>query len=215
MASHPYTRNEEFAHVATHAAGLVASLIAIPWLAVEGLSAGDPWRLAGSLVFAGTAALLFATSCLYHCATRPEIKARRRILDHTAIYLLIAGTYTPFALGVLRDSVGWWLFAVMWGLAALGIASKLTIGFRYPRLSTLLYVGMGWAGIVAARPLAEGLTGAELAWVVAGGVAYTAGVPFYLLKRVRYAHAAWHLFVLAGVACHFIAVLSVVRISAG
>ncbi len=207
----PYTRREELAHVATHAVGLAISLVAIPWFAFEGARAGDSWKLAGALVFAVTAALLFGTSCLYHSAVRPESKSRRRVLDHSAIYLLIAGTYTPFTLGVIRESVGWWLFGVIWALALAGIASKLTIGFRYPRLSTVLYVGMGWAGIFAVGPLAEGLTSAQLAWVIAGGMAYTAGVPFYLLKRVRYTHAAWHVFVLAGVACHFVAVLSVLR----
>lgn len=215
MAEPPYTRREEIAHVATHAAGLIAALLAIPWLAIEGIDSGDPWKLAGALVFAGTAALLFGTSCLYHAAVRPELKARRRILDHAAIYLLIAGTYTPFTLGVIRESAGGWLFALMWLLAAAGIASKLTIGFRYPRLSTMLYLAMGWAGIFAVGPLAEGLTSGQLAWVIAGGIAYTAGVPFYLLKRIRYAHAAWHVFVLAGVACHFVAVLGVLRTPAG
>jgi hemolysin III len=211
----PYTRGEERAHVVTHAAGLLASLVAIPWLAIEGLRAGDAWKLAGALVFAGTAALLFGTSCLYHSAVRPEIKSRRRLLDHSAIYLLIAGTYTPFALGVIRESAGWWLFGVIWALAVAGIASKLAVGFRYPRLSTALYVGMGWAGVSAAGPLADALTSGQLAWVLAGGIAYTAGVPFYLMKRTRYTHAAWHVFVLAGVGCHFIAVLGVLRTPAG
>lgn len=215
MSQAPYTRNEERAHVATHAVGLLAALVAIPWLAIEGARADDARKLAGALVFAATAALLFGTSCLYHAAERPETKARRRVLDHSAIYLLIAGTYTPFALGVIGGAAGGWLFGLMWALAAGGIAAKLTLGFRYPRLSTLLYLAMGWAGIFAVGPLAAGLTASQLAWVVAGGIAYTAGVPFYLLKRVRYTHAAWHLFVLAGVACHFVAVLGVLRTPAG
>lgn len=215
MSTAPYTRGEELAHVGTHVVGLLGSLGAIPWLAIEGVKAGDDWKLAGAVVFATTAALLFGTSCLYHSAVRPEIKARRRLLDHSAIYLLIAGTYTPFTLGVIRDSVGWWLFGIIWALALAGIASKLAVGFRYPRLSTLLYVGMGWAGAFAVGPLADGLTSSQLAWVVAGGIAYTVGVPFYLMKRIRYTHAVWHVFVLAGVACHFVAVLSVLRSPVG
>lgn len=211
MSPAPYTRGEELAHVGTHVVGLLASLGAIPWLAIEGLRAGDDWKLAGAMVFATTAALLFGTSCLYHSAVRPDIKSRRRLLDHSAIYLLIAGTYTPFTLGVIRDSAGWWLFGVIWVLALAGIVSKLTVGFRYPRLSTVLYVAMGWAGVFAVGPLADGLTSAQLAWVIAGGIAYTVGVPFYLMKRTRYTHAVWHIFVLAGVGCHFVAVLSVLR----
>jgi hemolysin III len=128
------------------------------------------------------------------------------VLDHSAIYLLIAGTYTPFTLGVLRGAWGWSLFGVIWGLAVAGITFKLFFTGRFRLASTLIYVGMGWLGLVAAGPLVRQLSPAALVWLVAGGLAYTAGTPFYQAGRFRYAHAVWHAFVLAGSACHVIAV---------
>ena len=210
MADVDYSRAEEAAHVATHVLGIAASLAAIAWLAMAAMTAGaGPWRLTGGLVFGVSALVLFTTSVAYHSATSPRLKPRLRLLDHSAIYLLIAGTYTPFALGVLGGGWGWTLFGLVWGLALLGILAKTTLGFRFPVSSVLLYLGMGWLGVIAARPLLQTLTTHELTWLVAGGLAYTAGVPFYMWKGRRFAHAIWHLFVLAGVACHFVAVLSV------
>jgi hemolysin III len=131
-----------------------------------------------------------------------------RVLDHAAIYLLIAGTYTPFALGPLRGPWGWSLLGTIWGLALLGIVTKAAAGFRYPHVSTGLYVAMGWLGIIAAGPILARIPLAGVAWLVAGGLCYTGGVAFYLTDtRLRYGHAVWHLFVLAGSACHFVAVL--------
>ena len=211
MTEFDYSRAEEIAHVATHALGIAGSLIGIAWLALAAATTGaGPWRMAGGLVFGMTALILFATSVTYHAATSPRLKPRLRLLDHSAIYLLIAGTYTPFALGVLGGAWGWTLFGLVWGLALLGILAKTALGFRFHASSVLLYLGMGWLGVIAARPLMQALTTHELTWIVAGGIAYTAGVPFYLWKGRRYTHAIWHLFVLAGAACHFVAVLSVV-----
>jgi len=210
MADNDYSRGEELAHWATHALGAVASLAGIAWLlATASANGAGPWRAIGGVVFGASALLLFTTSVLYHATTSPRLKPRLRLLDHSAIYVLIAGTYTPFALGVLDGGWGWTLFGLVWGLALAGIAAKLTLGFRFPLASTLLYLAMGWIGVVAARPLMQSLTPTELTWIVAGGLVYTAGVPFYLWKRRPYAHAVWHLFVLGGVACHFVAVLSV------
>jgi hemolysin III len=210
MADNDYSRGEELAHWATHALGALASLAGIAWLlATAAASGAGPWRAIGGVVFGASALLLFTTSVLYHATTSPRLKPRLRLLDHSAIYVLIAGTYTPFALGVLDGAWGWTLFGLVWGLALAGIAAKLTLGFRFPLASTLLYLAMGWIGVVAARPLMQSLTPTELTWIVAGGLVYTAGVPFYLWKNRPYAHAVWHLFVLGGVACHFVAVLSV------
>lgn len=205
-----YSRGEEIAHVLTHALGIGASLAGLAWLAYAASAHGaGAWRMAGGLVFAASALLLFTTSVLYHASTSPRLKPRLRLLDHAAIYVLIAGTYTPFALGVLGGTWGWTLFGLVWGLALLGIVAKTTLGFRFPRSSTVLYLGMGWIGLVVAGPLYESLTPHELTWIVTGGLAYTLGVVFYAWKGCRYMHALWHLFVLAGVACHFVAVLSV------
>jgi hemolysin III len=210
MAEHDYSRGEELAHCATHGLGVVASLAGIAWLLAAAVANGaSPWRASGGVIFGASALLLFTTSVLYHATTSPRLRPRLRLLDHSAIYVLIAGTYTPFALGVLDGTWGWTLFGLVWGLALAGIIAKLTVGFRFPLASTVLYLAMGWIGIVVARPLMQSLSPSELAWIVAGGLAYTAGVPFYLWKGRRYSHAVWHLFVLAGVACHFVAVLSV------
>ena len=210
MERNDYSRGEELAHCATHGLGVLASLAGIAWLLATALANGaGPWRATGGVVFGASALLLFATSVLYHGTTSARLRPRLRLLDHSAIYVLIAGTYTPFALGVLGGAWGWTLFGLVWGLALAGIAAKLTLGFRFPLASTLLYLAMGWIGVVAARPLMQSLTPAELTWIVAGGLVYTAGVPFYLWKKRPYAHAVWHLFVLGGVACHFVAVLSV------
>jgi hemolysin III len=204
----PYSRPEEFAHALTAGLGIIACAVAIPWLAWA--SVGDPWRLGTGMVFGFTALAMFVTSVIYHWASRPELKVVLRKLDHSAIYLLIAGTYTPFALVAMEPVWGWTLFGVAWTLALLGVIAKNTVGFRYPKLSVAMYVGMGWMAVVAIKPLADSLTGAQLAWMLAGGLFYTGGVPFYVWKSRRYTHAVWHLFVLAGAACHFVAVLSVV-----
>jgi hemolysin III len=212
-AAAPYSRTEELAHSLTAGLGIVACMFAIPWLAW--VSFDDPWRLGTGLVFGISALAMFVTSVIYHWASRPELKVKLRKLDHSAIYLLIAGTYTPFSLIAMERTWGWSLFGVVWAIAVFGIIAKNMVGFRYPKLSVALYVGMGWIAMIGIKPLAEGLTGAELAWMLAGGVFYTAGVPFYVWKSRKYTHAVWHLFVLAGVACHFVAVLSVVRSPAG
>ena len=208
----PYSRPEELAHALTARLGIVACAVAIPWLAWA--TAGDLPRFAAALAFAFSALAMFVTSVIYHRECDLERKVTLRKLDHAAIYLLIAGTYTPFTLLAIRNPWGWVLFGVVWTLAMAGIAAKLTVGFRYPRLSTILYLGMGWVGIFAI-PVTENVSSQQLAWILAGGLTYTAGVPFYIWKSRRYTHAVWHLFVLGGVACHFAAVLSLVTIPAG
>jgi len=213
MVSRPYTAREELLNVATHAGGIVASLIALCWLVAAATRDGDVRRVIGGAAFGIAAVLLFGASTLYHAFTRPSAKTALRKIDHCAIYVLIASTYTAFTLSVMRDRVGWALFAAVWVLAALGIAAEFRQRDRKPLTASLLYVLMGWIGLLTIRELTVSLTGTELWWVVAGGVCYTAGVPFYVAKSRPYSHCVWHLFVLAGVACHFVAVLGVMHAS--
>ena len=161
----------------------------------------------GASVFAGTAVVLYLASTLYHALPPNRAKRVFRVLDHSAIFLLIAGTYTPFTLGVLRGPWGWALLGIVWGLAALGIVLKAIGGIRYPWLSSALYVGMGWLALVAIRPLWLHVPIGGWLWLIAGGLAYTAGIAFYAAERVRYGHFVWHIFVLAGSTCHGLAVL--------
>lgn len=211
MTQATYSQHEERLNCAVHAVGIVACCVALPLLVMTAHRSGDPWLMASGLVFGLSALLMFTTSVLYHAAKNPGLRLRLRRVDHAAIYLLIAGTYTPFTLGALRGSWGWTLAAIVWTLALLGIVFKTTsLGFRFHRTSVALYLVMGWLAVVAARPLMQQLSGLELGWLVAGGLCYTGGVAFYLWKSRPYTHAIWHVFVLAGVACHFVTVLSIV-----
>ena len=200
---------EEIANSISHGAGFLAALIALPVLIVGAARHGVAATV-GAVVFGATVVLLYLTSTLYHALPHNRAKQVFQILDHGAIYLLIAGTYTPFTLGVLRGTWGWTLFVLIWILAIAGIILKSVGGMRFPRLSIALYLAMGWLILVAAKPLWHAMTSWGLFWLAAGGVAYTAGVWFYASRR-RYAHFVWHLFVIAGTACHFIAVLRYAR----
>lgn len=199
------TVGEEIANSISHGVGFVAALAALPVLVVSAIPRG-PSAVVGASLFAATAALLYLMSALYHGLPHQGAKRVFRVLDHGAIYLLIAGTYTPFTLGVLRGPWGWTLFGLVWGLAGIGVLLKSAGGIRYPRLSTAFYLAMGWVVVVAARPLWLRMEVPGLAWLALGGVAYTAGVAFYATDHVRYHHFVWHIFVLAGTACHFVAV---------
>jgi hemolysin III len=208
MALHrPQTRREELANALTHGVGLGLSLLGLPVLVLVASRHGDVRQLVAASIFATTLILLYAASTGYHAVTSERAKRNLRRADHVAIYLLIAGTYTPFTLGVLRGVWGWTLFGLVWGFAALGIVQKLLLGFRFPRLSTALYVGMGWLAVLAIGPLTRALPTPGLAWLLAGGFCYTVGVYFYVRSHRPYQHAVWHLFVLAGSACHYAAVL--------
>jgi hemolysin III len=205
-----YLSSEERAHCLAHGAGIVASLVAIPWLVWTAVHYGDPWRLASGVIFGLSSLLLFTTSVLYHSSRDPRRRLMLRRFDHSAIYVLIAGTYTPFALGLMRGNWGWTLFAAVWTLALLGIAAKTTnLGFRFHKTSVVLYLLMGWLIVAFAGPAMRSMSSHEWTWLVIGGLLYTIGVPFYMWKRQRYSHAVWHVFVLAGVVSHFVAILSV------
>ena len=190
---------------------LLAALIAAPFLLVATVQRGDAAAVVGASVFAATMVLLYATFMLYHALPRSRlVRAKRvfQILDHSAIYLLIAGTYTPFTLGGLRGAWGWTLFGLIWAMALAGVGLKAVAGIRDPRLSTALYLAMGWVAVIAIEPLWQRMPGWGLFWLLAGGLAYTLGVGFFATDgRLRYGHFVWHLFVAAGTACHFIAVL--------
>ena len=198
---------EEIANSASHAVGCLAALAATPFLVLAAARRGDSIAIVGASVFAGTTVLLYLASTLYHALPRNRAKRVFRVIDHSAIFLLIAGTYTPFTLGVLRGAWGWTLFGIVWGLAVLGVTLKCVGGIRYPRLSTVLYVGMGWLALIAIRPLWLHVPVAGWLWLIGGGLAYTAGIAFYAADRVRYGHFVWHMFVLTGTVCHFFAVL--------
>ncbi len=198
---------EEIANSVTHGVALLASLAAMPILILVAISNRDPWQILGGTIFGASLIMLYAASTLYHALPPSRAKRVFRVLDHSAIYLLIAGTYTPFALGALRGAWGWALLGAVWTLASLGITTKATLGFRFPRLSTAIYLLMGWLGVIAFRPLSTQLGTAGMAWLIAGGLCYTAGVVFFAWERLRYGHMVWHLFVAAGSVCHFFAVL--------
>lgn len=202
---------EELANVLTHGAGAVASLAGAAVLVAVAALRGDAWKVVGSAVFGTTLVLLYTASTLYHAARAPRVKARLKVLDHCAIYLLIAGSYTPFTLIGLRGGWGWSLFGVIWGLAVAGTVFKLFFIGRFPRLSTAIYVAMGWLVLVAIAPMLHRIPLPTLLWLAAGGVTYTAGTVFYHSRRIPYAHAIWHCFVIGGSACHFAAVLAQVR----
>ncbi len=202
----PQSFGEEVANSVSHGVGFLAALAVLPVLVGSALHQGAA-SVVGAVVFGVSATLLYFTSTLYHAIPTPRAKRVLRVVDHGAIYVLIAGTYTPFTLGVLRGPWGWTLLGLIWGLAALGIVLKAMGGIRYPRLSLALYLAMGWLVVVAARPLWQLVPAWGLFWLAAGGVAYTAGVGFYAASRLPYRHFVWHLFVLAGTACHAVAVL--------
>ena len=199
---------EEIANSVTHGAGFVVCLICLRIIIATAAERGDAMQVIGCSVFATCLVLLYAASTIYHALPPSRAKQIFRVVDHIAIYLVIAGSYTPFLLGVLRGPFGWTLCAVVWGLAALGILHKLLLGMRFPHLSTAFYLGMGWLAVVAIGPITNHVPSDGLTWLAAGGLLYTAGVIFYAWDRLRYGHMVWHLFVLAGSACHFVAVLN-------
>ncbi len=198
---------EEIANSVSHGVGLIAALAGVPFLVVAAVDGGEAAAIVGVSIFGLTLVMLFLTSTLYHAVSHPGAKPVLRIIDHVAIYLLIAGTYTPLTLGVMRGGWGWTLFGIVWALGLAGVILKIVAGVRYPRLSVGLYIAMGWLVVIAIKPLWDSLPAGGLLWLLAGGVAYTGGVVFYVADRKRYAHLAWHLCVIAGATCHFIVVL--------
>ncbi len=196
---------EEIANAISHAGGVLASLVALPFL-VAVAARHTAAAVVGAAVFGAAVLVLYLSSTLYHALPAPRARRALRAIDHSAIYLLIAGTYTPFTLTVLRGAWGWSLLGAIWALALTGIVLKAAGRLRRPWLSNALYLAMGWLVVVAIKPLWERLPAAGLAWLVAGGLLYTLGVPFYASRRIPWGHFVWHLFVLGGTACHLVAV---------
>jgi hemolysin III len=209
------TLGEEIANAISHGLGALLALAALPLLVWQAARLGSAADIVGASVFGASLFLLYGTSALYHALPGGGAKRWFNRMDHAAIYVLIAGSYTPFTLGVLKGPWGWSLFGIVWTAAALGVTVKLLNRLRQPWLSTGLYVAMGWVAVVAIMPMAERMPVAGLAWLVAGGLCYTLGaVVFMLDNRVRYAHAVWHLFVLGGSVCHFFAAFGYSRAAA-
>lgn len=198
---------EEVANSISHGLGLVLTLVAVPVLVFSAMRAGDVRFLIGVSVFGATMVLLYLASTLYHSTTHEAAKQLFRLFDHTAIFLLIAGTYTPFALGVLRGPWGWSMLAAVWTLAIVGITLKIIARTRHSGISIVLYVLMGWLAVVATKPILELIPVPGILLILAGGLAYTGGLAFFAAHRIRYNHFIWHLFVIAGTICHYFAVL--------
>jgi hemolysin III len=202
------SRGEEIANSLSHGLPLLAAIAGAPVLIADSTRSGDAGFVTGATVFAVTVILLYLASTVYHALPAGRAKRVFRVIDHSAIFLLIAGTYTPFTLGALRGAWGWTLFGLVWGLAAIGVTLKALGRASHPWLSTGLYLAMGWVVVIAANPLLERVSTQGLAWLLAGGLAYTAGVAFFATdSRLRYGHAIWHLFVAAGTGAHYFAVL--------
>ncbi|HLF55925.1 MAG TPA: hemolysin III family protein [Thermoanaerobaculia bacterium] len=202
-----WSLGEEIAHAVSHGVGVVLAIGGLAGLVAVAAARGDAWHVTASAVFGATLVLLYTASTLYHALPHPRAKRVFRILDHSAIYLAIAGTYTPFALGPLRGPWGWALFGVVWTAAVAGIVFKSVALGRAPGLSVAIYVAMGWCAVFAFGPLVASVAPGGLALLFAGGICYTLGLVFYAWQRLRFHHFVWHLFVLAGSVLHYLAVL--------
>ena len=202
-----YTLGEEIAHAVTHGLGTILAIAGLMVLVAYSTVYGDSWHIVGSAIFGSTLVLMYAASTLYHSIPLPPARKVLRIIDHTMIYFLIAGSYTPLTLVTLNGPWGWTLFGITWGLALAGVVFKVFATGRFQKLSLAIYLAMGWCVVVAIRPLVETLATGGLVLLVIGGLCYTGGVVFYVRERLRYHHAIWHVFVLAGSVFHYFAVL--------
>lgn len=206
--SREQSRGEELANSISHGIAFAAALVGTPFLIMNTVGHGAPELVVGASVFSATAMLLYLSSTVYHALAPGKAKRVFRIIEHSAIFLLIAGTYTPFTLGVLKGAWGWTLFGLIWSLAVAGVSLKVFARLSHPFVSTGLYLVMGWLIVLAVNPLLAKVPAAGLFWLMAGGLSYTVGVVFFALdSKLRYGHLIWHLFVMAGTTCHYFAVL--------
>ena len=208
-----YSVREEVANCITHGAGVVLSVVGLTLMVVFASFSGDPWRIVSVSIFGASLVVLYAASTLYHAFSQPKIKNALRVFDHSAIYLLIAGTYTPFLLVNMRGPWGWSMLSVLWVMAAIGCVFKIFFVGKWNKLATLCYVIMGWMIVVAIKPTIESNPSIALLLMLIGGLFYTGGVIFYLWDRLPYNHAIWHVFVLGGSISHFFAIFFFIAIS--
>ena len=203
-----YTLGEEIAHAISHGVGALLAIAGLAVLMVAAATRGEgAWQVVPCAIYGAAMVLMFTMSTLYHSFTNPQVKRVFRVLDHEMIFLMIAGSYTPFVLITLRGALGWTLFGIVWGIAAAGLVFQGFFTGRFKKASTALYLLMGWIIVFALKPLLAGMPAAGVRWLVAGGLCYTLGAVVYLFKRVKYHHAVWHMLVLAGSACHYFAIL--------
>jgi hemolysin III len=202
-----YSPLEEKINIISHAIGGILSIVALVLLVTRANQYGDIWHIISFSIFGASLIILFAASTLYHSTKKSELRFRFKIIDHASIYVLIAGTYTPFTLVTLNGKIGWVIFGLSWGLALTGIILKLFFTGKYKFISTMMYVLMGWVIVFAIEPLINNLPLKGLLWLFAGGISYTIGAIFYTIKKIKFNHAVFHIFVLIGSICHFMSVL--------
>jgi len=205
-----YSPLEEKTNIISHAVGLILSIVVLVLMVVRANLYGNAWHIVSVSIFGFSLIALYAASTFYHSAKDPKLRSRMRILDHATIYILIAGTYTPFTLITLNGTIGWMIFAASWGMALTGVILKLFFTGKYNVVSTLMYVFMGWIIVFAIKPLINNLPADGLFWLFAGGIAYTTGAILYSIKKIKFNHAIFHFFVLLGSFCHFVSVYSYV-----
>lgn len=201
------TKGEELANSITHGIGVLLSIAALTLLVIFASIYGDVWRIVSFSIYGSSLIILYTASTLYHSFRSEKVKHFFKIMDHSSIYLLIAGTYTPFTLVLLRGGWGWSLFGIIWGLTVIGILFKLFFVNKFQLLSTIIYLLMGWLIVIAFKPAMEHIAAGGLYWLLAGGILYSLGVVFFIWHKLKYHHAIWHLFVLGGSVCHFFAML--------
>ncbi len=201
-----YSPVEEKTNIISHAIGFILGIVALVFLVTHASLYGNVWHIVSFSIFGTSLVVLFAASTFYHSAKKPELRNKLRIIDHVSIYIFIAGTYTPFTLVTLNGPIGWSIFGTAWGLALTGIILKLFFTGKYEKISTLMYVFMGWIIVFAIKPVINNLSLEGLLWLVAGGMAYTIGAILYSIKKIKFNHAIFHMFVLVGSFCHFMAV---------
>ncbi len=201
-----YSPIEEKINIISHAIGLILSIVALILLVTHANLHGDLWHIVSFSIFGTSLVILYTASILYHSAKKSELRHRLKIIDHASIYVLIAGTYTPFTLVTLNSTIGWVIFGISWGLALTGIILKLFFTGKYNLISTIMYVLMGWVIVFAIKPLINNLLLEGLLWLFAGGISYTTGAILYSIKKIKFNHAIFHVFVLFGSFCHFMSV---------